>query len=188
METTANGSASEARIAENEVILVDESGNPIGRQDKLTAHRLGQLHLAVSVFVFDDSNRLLLQRRAESKYHSGGLWSNTACSHPRPGESALDAARRCLGEEMGIECALQRAGQLTYQRAVGNGLLEHEYDVLFRGVFGGEPHPNPAEVSEWRWLSAPEARRDAEANPAAYSAWFALAFDRLQSTHNDSME
>ena len=186
METTENGSASEARRPENEVVLVDANGNPIGHQDKLMAHRLGQLHLAVSVFVFDDSNRLLLQRRAESKYHSGGLWSNTACTHPRPTEPLLDAARRCLREEMGLECGLRRAGQFTYRRAVGNGLIEHEYDVLFTGFSEGDPQPNPAEVSDWRWVAATESRRDAEVNPAAYSAWFALAFDSLQSSRGAS--
>jgi len=175
-----NGSPSGTLRLENEVVLVDASGKPIGQQDKLTAHRLGQLHLAVSVFVFDGARRLLLQRRAESKYHSGGLWSNTACTHPRPTEPADEAARRCLRDEMGIECALRRAGQLTYRRAVGNGLVEYEYDLLFTGVFEDEPHPDPTEVSDWRWGDAAEARRDADANPAAYSAWFALAFDRLQ--------
>lgn len=180
METTANSSASEARLPENEVVLVDASGNPIGHQEKVMAHRLGQLHLAVSVFVFDDAKRLLLQRRADSKYHSGGLWSNTACTHPRPSEPVLDAARRCLRDEMGIACDLRRGGQLTYRRAVGNGLVEHEYDILFTGVFEGDPHPNPAEASDWRWQSAAEARRDAEVNPDAYSAWFAAAFDRLE--------
>lgn len=179
METTASSSTSETRAPEDQVVLVDTSGNPIGHQEKLIAHRLGQLHLAVSVFVFDESKRLLLQRRAESKYHSGGLWSNTACTHPRPAETVFDAARRCLRDEMGIECALLRAGQLTYRRAVGSGLVEHEYDVLFTGAFDGEPRPNPAEVSDWRWLSAAQARRDAQANHAAYSAWFALALECL---------
>lgn len=179
METTANDSTSEARPSEDQVVLVDTSGNPIGHQEKLMAHRLGQLHLAVSVFVFDDAKRLLLQRRADSKYHSGGLWSNTACTHPRPAEPVIDAARRCLRDEMGIECALLRAGHLTYRREVGNGLVEHEYDVLFTGAFDGDPHPNPAEVSDWRWLPAAEARRDAEVNHAAYSAWFAPALDCL---------
>lgn len=186
MENKANDLASEARLAENQVVLVDDSGHPIGHQDKLTAHRLGQLHLAVSVFIFDDSNRLLLQRRASSKYHSGGLWSNTACTHPRPREAVLDAASRCLREEMGIQCALGRAGQLTYRRAVGDGLIEHEFDVLFTGAYGGEPHPDPTEVSDWRWLDAAEARRDAAVNPAKYSAWFALAFDRLGSISSAS--
>jgi len=174
----------EIKAAETDVVLVDETGKPVGHQDKLIAHRLGQLHLAVSVFVFDHAQRLLLQRRADPKYHSGGLWSNTACTHPQPAESVLDAARRCLHDEMGLKCALRRAGQLTYRCPVGNGLVEYEYDILFTGIFEGDPHPNPAEVSDWRWLGAAEARRDADASPALYSAWFALAFDALRKPRN----
>src|SRR3972149_2428433 len=98
----------------DEVVLVDERDAPTGTADKLAAHRSGALHRALSVFVFDGSGRLLLQRRAADKYPSGGLWANTCCSHPRPGEDVTVAAHRRLREEMGFDCELSPAGSFVY--------------------------------------------------------------------------
>lgn len=134
------------------LVLVDEHDRAIGTMDKLEAHRSGRLHRAFSVFVFDSKGQLLMQRRAEGKYHSGGQWSNTCCGHPRPGEHVTDAAWRRLGEEMGISCTLRPQFDFTYKADVGNGLTEHEFDHVFFGFTDIEPQPDPNEASEWRWV------------------------------------
>src|SRR5687768_17165134 len=118
---------------QEQVILVDEWNREVGADEKLRAHESGALHRAFSVFVFDAAGRLLLQRRARSKYHSGGLWSNTACGHPRPGEGTDEAARRRLREEMGFECGLREAFVFTYRAELEGGLVEHEFDQVFVG-------------------------------------------------------
>jgi isopentenyl-diphosphate delta-isomerase len=163
----------------DEVVLVDEQDAPIGTADKQEAHRSGALHRAFSVFVFDGAGRLLLQRRAADKYHSGGLWANTCCSHPRPGEDVADAAHRRLREEMGFDCELSPAGSFVYRASLGNGLTEHEFDHLLVGRFDGEPRPDPAEVGAWRVVRVPELRRDMAARPDRYAAWLSPALARL---------
>jgi isopentenyl-diphosphate Delta-isomerase len=159
------------------VILVDERNREVGADEKLRAHRAGALHRAFSVFVFDAGGRLLLQRRAREKYHSGGLWSNTACGHPRPGEATEAAARRRLREEMGFECELRRAFDFVYRAELGGGLVEHEYDEVFVGEFAGEPAPDPSEVEAWRWVSMSELRRDLREEPARYTFWLKVAVE-----------
>jgi isopentenyl-diphosphate delta-isomerase len=133
------------------------------------------------VFVYDSVGRLLLQRRAAHKYHSGGVWTNTCCSHPRPGEPVAAAAARRLSEEMGFECALEPAFGFLYRAELGNGLVEHEYDHVFRGRFDGEPRPDPAEVAGWRWETPEAVRAELAARPQAFSAWFPIAFEKLHS-------
>src|SRR3989338_1121038 len=123
------------------VILVDERDNPIGVAEKLEAHRTGKLHRAISVCVFNSNGEMLLQKRAKDKYHSGGLWTNTCCGHPRSGEKTQEAAVRRLKEEMGFECELQEILQFTYKVKLDHGLWEHEVDHTFRGVYDGEIHP-----------------------------------------------
>jgi isopentenyl-diphosphate Delta-isomerase len=160
--------------AGEQVVLVDEHDRELGVSEKLRAHRDGALHRALSVFVFDDDDRLLLQRRAAGKYHSGGEWTNTCCSHPRPGEPVDEAARRRLREEMGIDCPVEKAFEFMYREDVGGGLIEHELDHVFVGRWSGEPRPDPAEADGWRWLSLAEAAEDASAHPERYTAWFRL--------------
>ena len=160
------------------VVLVDEDDQVRGTADKLRAHTDGLLHRALSVFVFDSGGRLLLQRRAPEKYHSGGLWSNTCCSHPRPGESPRAAARRRLREEMGFSCAVTPLFPFTYRASVGDGLTEHEYDHVFGGVVDEvSVRPNPDEVADWAWVDAPALRADVVATPARYTAWFRRLLD-----------
>ncbi len=166
-------------MTEEQVILVDENDRELGTEPKLAAHERGLLHRAVSVFLFDGRGNTLLQRRAAGKYHSAGLWANACCSHPRPGESAADAARRRLREEMGVDCELRPIHTFTYRADVGGGLVEHELDHVFAGRFDGEPAPNPAEVADWRWHDVAALERDVEANPERYARWLAAALRGL---------
>ncbi|GIW52774.1 MAG: isopentenyl-diphosphate Delta-isomerase [Gemmatimonadales bacterium] len=158
--------------ADESVILVDAADRPIGSAPKLDVHRDGRLHRAFSVFVFDPRGRLLLQRRALGKYHSGGLWSNTCCGHPRPGEATAAAAARRLREEMGFGCSLQPAGTIVYRAALAEGLWEHEYDHLFTGRYNGDPRPDPSEVAEWRWVEMNDLLRELGDRPSSFTVWF----------------
>lgn len=162
---------------EERVILVDERDRELGSCEKLRAHMEGALHRAFSVFVFDADGRLLLQRRARGKYHSGGLWSNTACGHPRPGEETGAAARRRLREEMNLDCELRPAFAFLYRAELGGGLVEYEYDHVFFGRCDGPPAPDPAEVEDWRWVTIEELRRGLGDEPASYSRWLKLAVE-----------
>ncbi|MCC6928461.1 MAG: isopentenyl-diphosphate Delta-isomerase [Gemmatimonadaceae bacterium] len=162
------------------VIVVDASDRPLRLAEKLSVHQTGTLHRAVSVFAFDASGAMLVQRRAAGKYHSGGLWSNSACTHPRDGESPAMAARRCLREEMGVECvSLEPAFAFIYRAQVAPTLVEHEYDHVFVARVVEEPSPNADEVSAWRRLTLDEARAELAADDSRFSAWFPLALERL---------
>jgi isopentenyl-diphosphate delta-isomerase len=156
----------------DDVILVDTDDRPLGTMAKLAAHRRGLTHRALSVIVRDRDNRLLLQRRATGKYHSGGLWTNTCCSHPRPGEDTAEAARRRLMEEMGIACPLTLLFSTHYRADVSNDLIEDEVVHVFGGRFDGTPDPDPGEVSDWCWKAANEVARDLDARPELYTVWF----------------
>ena len=161
------------------VVLVDQNDRDIGTCSKLTAHVEGRLHRAISVFVFDTDDRLLLQRRATTKYHSPGLWTNTCCTHPHPGESPGAAAHRRLIEEMGFDCPLKASGSFIYRAVLTNGLVEHEYDQVFVGQFDGTPQPDPSEVAEWRRVGIEELLGDRDERSDAYTAWFWQALDKL---------
>lgn len=160
----------------NAVILVNERGEWTGTMDKLQAHRVGALHRAFSVFLFRSTGEMILQRRAEGKYHSGGLWTNACCSHPRPGESTLAAARRRLGEELGIDLyELQPAGHLRYHAEVGNDLIENEWDQLFTGVWDGDFVLNAEEVNAVQALPTAEVEAWLAREPEVFTAWFGQA-------------
>jgi isopentenyl-diphosphate delta-isomerase len=154
------------------VILVDENDNETGYLDKLEAHQKGVLHRAFSVLIFNSAGELLLQKRAEGKYHSAGLWTNTCCSHPKPNERMVDAVQRRLKEEMGIECDTNFAYKFIYRAALDHNLIEHELDYVFIGICDNEPVMNSHEVSDWRFVSLAEIRKDFVQNPAAYTFWF----------------
>ena len=154
------------------VVLLDAADQPAGTAEKLDAHRKGLKHLAISVIVRDRDGRWLLQRRAAGKYHSGGLWTNTCCSHPRPGETVPAAASRRLAEEMGIACALEPAFVTTYRAAVDPDLIEHEVVHVFIGTYDGAISPDPDEVESWRWVSVEDLVADIAARPDAYTVWF----------------
>jgi isopentenyl-diphosphate delta-isomerase len=164
------------------VIIVDENDREIGTEAKLHAHFKGSLHRAISVFVFDSTGeKLLLQQRAAGKYHSGGLWSNTCCSHPRPGESTMDAAHRRLFEELGFDCPLEAAFSFRYHANVSAELQEHEIDHVFVGRADVTPAPNAGEVAAVRWSALPDLVHDVAVNADNYSAWFGLALAELRA-------
>ena len=155
------------------VVLVDPGDGALGVASKLEAHREGRLHRAVSVVLFDDHGRLLLQRRAADKYHSGGLWSNTACGHPRPGESVPDAAKRRLRDELGIQgCELTRVDHFVYFAKLEGGLVEHELDHVVVGRWNGTATPDPREVSETKWIEQDRLLEELAESPGRYTAWF----------------
>ena len=166
----------------DEVILVDDQDNEVGACEKLEAHRQGLLHRAISVFVFKKTGHeeyeLLLQKRQKDKYHSAGLWSNTCCSHPRPGEESANAARRRLREEMGFDVPLLYAGSFKYEAKFNNGLIEHEMDHVYIGFYDDQPiNLDPAEASEYKWIDILALLMDLDSHAKKYTAWFAAAFD-----------
>ncbi|MGB0525666.1 MAG: isopentenyl-diphosphate Delta-isomerase [Flammeovirgaceae bacterium] len=163
----------------NQVILVDEQDNAIGTMEKMQAHREGKLHRAFSVFVFNEHNELLIHQRAEHKYHSGGLWTNTCCSHPMPHETVEEAAHRRLVEEMGFDCDLFEVFAFSYYAELDKGLTEHEYDHVFFGRYKGKPNINPAEVSDYKYRSISAIKTDIAENPNHYTEWFKLIFQQI---------
>ncbi len=130
------------------------------------------------MFVFDATGRLLLEQRARDKYHSAGLWSNTCCGHPRPGEDTAAAAERRLREEMGFSCGLEPAGSFAYRVRVGE-LIEDEVDHVFTGRFDGTPRPDAREVAAWRWVEPAQLTADLAAQPERYSAWLGPALQHV---------
>jgi isopentenyl-diphosphate Delta-isomerase len=158
----------------DEINLVDASGTRIGRIGKMAAHEKGELHEAFSIFVFNKNGELLLQRRQQAKYHSGGLWSNTCCSHPRFKESLLPAAHRRLKEEMGIDCELVLFSSLVYRAELDNGLVENEFDYILVGQSDAEPKINSEEAEDYKWLAMDVIRKDAAKNPSAYTEWLKI--------------
>lgn len=168
-------------MAEQQVILVNENDVETGTCEKLQAHLSGQLHRAISVFIFNSDKKMLLQRRALSKYHSGGLWSNACCSHPNPGEETLASAERRLMEEMGMKASLQFVFHFIYKAELDNSIIEHELDHVFIGKSDDLPLPNPSEVSEYKYLSVEELYSELFHHPQNYTFWFKLIFERVKS-------
>ena len=174
-----NARESGVNTLEERVLLVNRQDEVIGIEDKMRAHLLGTLHRAFSVFVINSAGKLLLQRRAATKYHSRNLWSNTCCGHPRPEETIARASRRRLREEMGLELNLKEVFSFVYRANLEDGLIENEYNHVLVGVFEGVPKPDPAEISEWRWVDLQEVSGDLKKNPANYTYWFRISFDRF---------
>jgi isopentenyl-diphosphate delta-isomerase len=164
---------------EEKVILVNSNDEPIGLMPKMEAHEKALLHRAFSVFVVNKKNELMLQQRAHSKYHSPGLWTNTCCSHQRDGEENIEAGLRRLQEEMGFETPLEYLFNFIYKAPFDNGLTEHELDHVMLGRYEGEPTINPEEVASWKWMDIDEVHKDLNENPASYTVWFAIIFDRF---------
>ncbi len=161
------------------VVLVDDRDRIAGTAPKLEAHLRGWRHRALSVILRDSRGRLLLQRRARGKYHSGGLWTNACCSHPRPGETVERAAARRLFEELGIRCALLPLCVTAYRAEVGGGMVEDEVVHLFAGLYEGALHPDPAEVEGFVWMTPEEVQAAVARDPESYSVWFRTYLQRL---------
>ncbi|MBC8179815.1 isopentenyl-diphosphate Delta-isomerase [candidate division KSB1 bacterium] len=161
------------------VILVNETDVPIGTQEKIKAHEQANLHRAFSVFIFNSKGEMLLQQRAKDKYHSGGLWTNACCSHPRPGEETKDAAHRRLQEEMGFDCQLEKAFHFIYKTEFDHGLTEHELDHVFIGKYEDSITPNPDEVEDYKWINVENLKKEIKENPGIFTSWFKIAFDEV---------
>ena len=172
----------------NNVILVDELDNALGTMEKQKAHEIGVLHRAFSIFLFNSKGELLLQKRNEAKYHSGGLWTNTCCSHPKPGEKIKDSAVTRLMEEMGIETDFKFAFNFLYKVKFDNGLTENEFDHVFVGHYEGEPVMNPEEVSDWKYASINTIKEELENYPHSYTEWFKIALPKLEEYLKDNQD
>ncbi len=167
------------QMNEERVILVDADDVEVGTMSKSRAHRKGRLHRAFSIFIFNSEGRLLLQRRAQGKYHSGGLWTNSCCSHPRPGESVSQAATRRLKEELGVSCALSPEFNFTYRAEVGKDLIEHEFDHVLFGTYDGPVLPDASEVSDVRWMRMNDLADDLRTSGSNYTAWLNICWPRV---------
>ena len=167
-----------------QVILVDENDNSIGASEKMEAHIGGILHRAFSIFIFNNKGEMLLQQRSLNKYHSAGLWTNACCSHPFPGEQTSDAALRRLDEELGFETAIEKIFDFVYKANFDNGLIEHEFDHVFVGEYNGVIDFNKGEVMNICYKSIPEIRLSLQTNPGKYTAWFHIAFSKIEEWWN----
>jgi len=157
-----------------EIVLVNEKDKIIGARDKFKVHLDGDLHRAFSILVFNPNGELLIQKRNLNKYHSGGLWSNTCCSHQRCNEPLNKSIHRRLKEEMGFDCNLKEIFSFKYYIKFKNNLIENELDHVFIGFFEGEPIGNKKEVAEFKWISLKNLRTDMVINPNLYSHWFKI--------------
>jgi len=164
-----------------DVILVDEQDNPVGTMGKMEVHEKALLHRAFSVFIFNDKGEMLLQKRAATKYHSAGLWTNTCCSHPKPGETTEAAAIKRLQEEMGFSTPISKAFSFVYKAPFDNGLTEHEYDHVFTGTFNGLINPDPREVSDYCYQSIETVKANVQTHPDHFTEWFKIALPKVEA-------
>jgi isopentenyl-diphosphate delta-isomerase len=166
-------------MKEENVILVNENDEQIGLMPKLEAHEKAILHRAFSVFVLNKKNEIMLQQRANIKYHSPLLWTNTCCSHQREGETNVQAGSRRLFEEMGFKTNLKELFHFIYKASVDNGLTEHELDHVMIGYYDAEPKINPEEVESWKWMTIEDVLADIKLQPEIYTVWFKIIFDKF---------
>jgi isopentenyl-diphosphate delta-isomerase len=164
-----------------QVILVNEQDEQTGTAEKMQAHFTGALHRAFSIFIFNSKGEMLLQQRATGKYHSSGLWTNTCCSHPAPGEDTIIAANRRLQEEMGFTVPLEKAVEFTYKASFENGLTEHEFDHVFIGNYDGEIKPNNSEVKDCCFKTIDEIESSLKSHPQKFTVWFKIAFPKIKT-------
>lgn len=164
-------------MTDEQLILVDERNRATGSAGKTAVHRAGLLHRAFSIFIVDQRGRMLLQRRSPKKYHSGGLWANSCCGHPRPGERTATAANRRLGEELGISSDLSFGFFARYRTELDNGMTENEFVYVYFGKLDSEPRPNPDEIAEVDFLPIAEIQRRLRCDPASFTVWFRHYFE-----------
>lgn len=163
------------------LILVDEKDKQWGKLEKLLVHQLGLLHRAFSIFIFNSNGEMLLQQRADSKYHSAGLWTNTCCSHPRFGEEISWAIERRLQEEMGMSCKTDFAFSFIYKTKFKNGLTEHEYDHVYFGVTDNLPVPEKSEVKNYRYMNIENLETDILIHPENYTEWMKICLPQVRN-------
>jgi len=166
-------------MEEEKVILVNELDEQIGLMPKLEAHQKAVLHRAFSVFILNDKKEIMLQQRAQHKYHSPLLWTNTCCSHQREGETNIQAGNRRLFEEMGFETEIKELFHFIYKAPFDNGLTEHELDHVMVGYYNDAPQINPEEVEDWKWMKIEEVKNDMLIHPEIYTVWFKIIFDEF---------
>ena len=166
-------------MQEQKMILVSERDEELGVMDKMEVHQKGLLHRAFSVFIFDHNGRMLLQQRAEKKYHGGLLWTNACCSHPYPNEKIEGAAERRLREELGFTIPLAKVFAFTYKAEVENNLIEHEYDHVFVGEYNGLINPNVDEVADYKYVAMEELETQLNETPASFTPWFRIPFPQI---------
>ena len=162
------------------VILVDKEDNAIGEMEKLEAHEKGLLHRAFSILIFNDKGEILLQKRAKSKYHSGGLWTNACCSHPEPHKNMIDTVQKRLAHEMGIKAHPTFLFKFIYKADLDNDLTEYEYDHVFTAVCNDEPILNLEEAEDWKFVDMESLKADIELKPELYTVWFRIIIDKLE--------
>ena len=172
-------------MSTTKVILVNEQDHPVGLMDKMEAHQKGILHRAFSVFLFDKKGRMLLQQRAREKYHGALLWTNACCSHPYENENVEDAAQRRMKEELGLTTPLKKIFCFTYEAAVENGLIEHEYDHVFAGEYEGSFSPDHKEVAEVEYREMEQIKSAIHDSPEIFTTWFRIAFPRIELWWNE---
>lgn len=160
------------------VILVNENDEIIGHMPKLEAHKVGALHRAFSVLIFNSQHELLLQQRALHKYHTPGKWANTCCSHPKDKETPLEGAQRRLDEEMGLKIDLEYIFKFKYKAPFDNGLTEHEIDYVFVGFSDKKPNINPEEVNDFKYMSIKDIQSDIIKHPEEYTPWFKIIMEK----------
>lgn len=167
------------------VILVDSQDHVLGEMEKMEAHEKGVLHRAFSILIFNSQGDWLIHKRANSKYHSAGLWTNTCCSHPRPGERIEDALKRRLMEEVGLTADLHFDHSFIYKTALENGLLEHEFDHVYVGKTDLVPILNEQEVSEFRYIQTDVLKAEIETSPEKFTVWFKMIFNQYLQNRSD---
>jgi len=166
------------------VILVNEQDEILGEEEKLKAHQLALCHRAFSIFIFKDKiqQEVLLQQRAKNKYHCGGLWTNTCCSHPQPFEKTLKSGQRRLQEELGFSVPLKEVGVFHYQAEFDNGLTENEVDHVLMGFYSGKIIPDQNEIADFSWVKMSDLKKDLKQHPNKYTPWFLPALKIITST------
>ena len=165
------------------VIIIDQNDRMLGTMDKMAAHFGGILHRAFSIFIFNSKGELLMQQRAFGKYHSGGLWTNTCCSHPRLGESTPDAAYRRLKEEMGISCLLDTVFTFSYKATLTATITENEFDHVFFGLSDEVPFPDSAEVNAFKYMSLITLKQELIDHPDDYTQWLNICFEQVMENY-----
>jgi isopentenyl-diphosphate delta-isomerase len=164
----------------NTIILINEQDEQIGTGEKLDVHQRGILHRAFSVLIYNDAQEMLLQQRALTKYHSGGLWTNACCGHQLVDEPTDDAPHRRLQEEMGFNTDLKKITAFIYNVPVPPNLIEHEFLHVYSGIFNGHIIPNPEEAMNYRWITKEALHEEIKNNPETFTPWFKILVEKLE--------